>query len=183
MMLTHNLTLDLLKPEIPARIQVKQGDTLTHSLHLVLLAGGEAWPIPVEATPVVRWFAFDPDSGESARGIYDTLPDGTHAWNFAENQLDLLTVREMFALPGVVQTDVVFVAGEKTLATVTFEFYVNRVPADGTEPEIRSYYKVATLEQINEALALLQEAQADCETALIDLEREIYELKRLLQEA
>lgn len=173
MMLTHNLTLDLLKPETPERIQVKQGDTLTHSLRLLLLADGEAWPIPAEVTPVVRWFAFDPDSGESARGIYDTLPDGTHAWNFAENQLDLLTVPQMFALPGVVQTDVVFVAGEKTLATVNFEFYVNRAPADGTEPEAQSFYQVATLEQINEAFTAFGEI-------ISHLEHEILELKEIV---
>lgn len=168
MMITHNLTLDLLKPAISERIHVKQGDTLSHSLRILLCENGAAWPIPAEASPVVRWFAFDPDSGESARGIYDTLPDGTHAWTFAENQLDILTVPGMFALPGVVQADVVLISGEKTLATFNFEFYVNRAPADGTEPEIQNYYKVSSLEQINEAL--------------LALEQEIYELKRSISE-
>ncbi len=180
MLMTHKITLDLLDPGTPPRIQVKQGDTLTRSLEITLFAGGEAWPIPAGVTPMVRWFACDPDTGESARGIFDTLPSGVHAWNCAENQLDLILVPQMFALPGLVQADVAMVQEDKVLATFNFEFYVNRAPADGTEPEAQSYYKVATLEQINAAITALQEWQTGTDELLAHLEHEVYELKRIV---
>ena len=169
MLINHELTLDLRNPTQQERITVKQWDTLTHGLQITLFDNGEPWPIPAEATPVVRWFACDPESGETARGIYDTLPGGGQAWTAAENQLELLTVPQMFVLPGIVQADVAFVAGEKTLATANFEFYVNRAPADGTEPEVQSYYKVATLDQINEAIEAVQRTQAELELQLAHL--------------
>lgn len=174
MMMTHQFTLDLMIPNAPPRIQVKQGDILTHSLEITLLANGEPWLMPVGAVPLVRWFAQDPDSGESARGIFDTLPDGGNAWNWAQNQLDLVLAPQMFALPGIVRADVVFVVGEKTLATVNFEFYVNRAPADGTEPEAQSYYRVATLEQINAAIS-------DFQTRLDAMEQTVFELDQILR--
>lgn len=169
MLINHVLTLDLRNPAAPERIPVKQGDAMTHGLQVHLFDNAEPWPVPAEATPVVRWFACDPESGETARGIYDTLPGGTQAWTAAENQLELMTVPQMFLLPGIVQADVAFVAGDKTLATFNFEFYVNRAPANGTEAEAQSYYKVATLDQINEAIEAVQRTQAELELQLAHL--------------
>lgn len=180
MMMEHLFSLDLLNPGLPHRIQVKQGDTMTHSLRINLLSGGEPWLIPAEVIPAVRWSACDPDTGRSARGIYDTLPDGGQAWNYSDNQLNLITIPQMFALPGLVQADVLFRLGSKLLATCNFEFYVNRAPADGTEPEAQSYYKVATLEQINAALADLQAAQANADQRIAQLEHEVYALKEIV---
>jgi hypothetical protein len=180
MMLNHTLILDLMNPATPDRITVKQGDALTHSLTIQLLSEGEAWPIPAGVTPVVRWFAFDPDTGESARGIFDTLPDGSAAWNCAQNQLDLVLVPQMFALPGIVQADVAFTQGDKTLATANFEFYVNRVPVNGTEPRVQDYYKVVSLEQLNEVLAALDTWKAETDRLLAHLEQEVDHLKGML---
>lgn len=169
MLINHVLSLDLRNPTVPERIHVKQGDAMTHGLQVNLFDGGEPWPIPAEAAPVVRWFACDPESGETARGIYDTLPGGGQAWTAAENQLELMTVPQMFLLPGVVQADVAFVAGDNILATASFEFYVNRAPADGTEAEAQSYYKVATLAQINEAMEALERSLSELELQLSHL--------------
>ena len=177
MMLVHNLTLDLMDPGTPERIPVKQGDALTHRLTIRLLCGGEAWLIPAGVTPVVRWRACDPLSGGSAQGIFDTLPNGTHAWNCAENQLDLVLVPQMFALPGIVQADVALIQEDKTLATANFEFYVNPAPANGTEPQAQDYYKVATLTQINGALEALEQWRAEADLLLTHLEEDIYYLK------
>ena len=157
MLINHTFSLDLLQPGVTTRIQVKQGDTLSHGLTILLMQGSEPWMIPAGAAPVLRWAAHDPDSGRSAQGIYDTLPTGSHAWTQAGNQLDFITVPQMFALPGIVQADIAFIQGEKTLATFNFEFYVNPAPADGTEPEVHSYYKVASLDQINAAIGALEQ--------------------------
>ena len=182
MLITHKIALDMMRPETPTRIQVKQGDTLTRALEVTLFCDGEPWLIPGDATPLVRWRACEPGSGEAACGIYDTLPNGNHAWNCSQNQLDLILAPQMFALPGLVQADVVLVNGENTLGTFNFEFYVNQAPVDGTEPRIQDYYKVATLEQINNAITALQEGQAHGDWLLANLEHEVEELKRIVFE-
>ena len=166
MILDHTISLDMLIPGIPPRIQVKQGDTTTHGLTILLHANGEPWLIPDNAVPVIRWFAFDPESGESARGIYDALPDGIHAWQYVQNELKLVMIPQMFALPGLVQADVAFTDGADVLATFNFEFYVNRAPATGTAPEIRDTYKVSTLDQLNQTLESLQNQISQLRTEL-----------------
>jgi len=182
MMIHHNITLDLVEPVQQPRILVKQGDTLTHSLRITLTEAGVPWLPPADAAPVLRWFALDPGSGESARGIYDTLPDGVHAWVLAENQLDFVIAPQLLALPGIVQGDIAFIQGEKTLATFNFEFYVNPVPTSGVEPEILPYYRVATLEQINAALEEIRQAQAGMDQLLAHLEHEVDNLKRIVND-
>ena len=182
MLITHKLSLDLMEPNTPERIQVKQGDTLSRCLEIQLFSGGEAWLIPEDVTPLVRWSACDPDTGETAGGVYDTLPSGSAAWNYAENQLDLMLVPQMFALPGLVQADVAMVQGEKTLATFNFEFYVNRSPVNSTEAQAQSWYKLASLEQINAAIAALQEWQTSMDQLFANLEHEVFELKEIVNE-
>jgi len=152
MLITHKLSLDLMQQGMPQRIQVKQGDTLSRCLEITLFSGGEPWLIPGTVTPLVRWRVCELSTGKTASGIYDTLPDGGPAWNCAQNQLDLMLVPQMFTLPGVVRCDVLLIQGKKTLATFDFEFYVNRAPVNGTEPQIQDYYNVASLDQINTAI-------------------------------
>jgi len=180
MRIVHKLSLDLLEKTTPARIQVKQGDTLSRILEITLFSGGEAWSIPAKVTPMLRWAASDPDTGKTAGGIYDTLPDGSPAWNYTENQLDLVPVPQMFALPGLVRCDVVLVQGERVLATFNFEFYVNRAPQTGTAPEVQNWYKLTSLEQINTAIASLQEWQAATDELIANLEHEVFALKRIV---
>lgn len=152
MLITHKLSLDLMQPGAPQRIQVKQGDTLSRCLEISLFSGGEPWPIPEGVTPLVRWRVCELSTGRTASGIYDTLPNGSPAWNYAQNQLDLMLAPQMFALPGAVRCDVALIQGAKRLATFDFEFYVNRAAVNGTEPQIQDYYNVATLDQINAAI-------------------------------
>ena len=180
MKIVHKLSLDLLQPDTPARIQVKQGDALARSLEIQLFSGGEPWLIPANVIPLVRWSASDPESGAAVSGVYDSLPDGTHAWNYSHNQIDLLLVPQMFAFPGLVTADVALVQGSKVLSTFVFEFYVNRGAASGISPQIQSYYKIATLEQINTAMDDLQNWRQETDVLLADLEHHVYELNRII---
>ena len=182
-MITHNISLDMLEPGIPPRIQVKQGDSMSRNVRITLLAGGEPWPVPEGAEPLIRYFAQDPESGEPIRGLYDTLPTGDPAWSCGENQLDILTVPQMFAVPGIVQTDVALRVDADTIATFNFEFYVNQAPANGTEPQAQDYYKIFTLEQLNSAITALQEWQVGADRLIAYLEHEVFELARIVHGA
>ena len=182
MHIAHKLSLDLTEKAAPARIQVKQGDTLSRSLEVSLFADGEAWPIPAGVVPQIRWAVSDPITGQTASGIYDTLPSGAPAWNYTENQLDLIPVPQMFVLPGLVRCDVVLTQGEKTLATFDFEIYVNRVPTDGSKNQVQDWYKLSSLEQLNSAIAALQEWQTTMDAQFANLEHEVFGLKWILED-
>ena len=182
MHIAHKLSLDLMEKAAPARIQVKQGDTLSRSLEISLFAGGESWPIPPGVVPQIRWAVSDPVTGETASGIYDTLPGGSPAWNYAENQLDLIPVPQMFALPGLVRCDVMLTQGDKTLATFDFEIYVNRVATAGSKTQVQDWYKLSSLEQINSAIDALQQWQAMMDEQFAYLEHEVFGLKRILED-
>ena len=182
MHIAHKLSLDLTEKAAPARIQVKQGDTLSRSLEISLLAEGEPWLIPAGVVPQIRWAVSDPITGQTASGIYDTLPNGGPAWNCAENQLDLIPVPQMFALPGLVRCDVMLTQGEKTLATFDFEIYVNQVPTAGSKTQVEDWYKLSSLEQLNSAIAALQAWQAVMDEQFSYLEHEVFGLKRILEE-
>ena len=154
MILDHSISVDLLRPVIPPRIQVKQGDTLAHGVTILLFANGAPWDIPQNTIPVIRWFAFDPATGESAQGTYDTLPNGVHAWQYSHNELNLVMKPGMFDMPGLVQADVALTVGETVLATCNFEFYVNPSPANGTEAD----YKTWPTNEMNYELRAVQKS-------------------------
>ena len=182
MIITHTLSLDMMQPQIPERIHVKQGDIYSRALEILLFCGGEPFPLDEDVNPILRWFACNPDTGESADGICDTLPDGNHVFQVYENQLIAVLPPQMLALPGPVQADLLLVSPEKTLATFNFEFYVNPAPVDGSTPEAGSFYKVATLEQINAAITNLQTRQASLDRIILNLEQEISDLKQEISE-
>lgn len=182
MFTTHKISLDLLRPEMPERIHLKQGDILSRALEIQLFSGGEPFPLEETVSPALRWRASDPDTGESATGICDTLPGGNEMFQTDGNKMRMILPPQMLTLPGLVQADLVLIAPENTLATFNFEFYVNPAPADGTAPEAESFYKLSTLDQINSAITALQTWQEATDQLLAHLEHEIDGLKRAINE-
>lgn len=161
MMITHTIDIDLTDPTTVPRIQVKQSDSLSHRIQIQLYDDGEAWDIPTDVAPLIRYHIHDLDGAEDSQGIYDTLPDGSDPFQFTRNVMYVLPTPQMFARHSIVTVDLVLVQDSSILATANFEFYVNRAPSDGTEAEAQSYYRVATLEQIN---ADLEDIHAQLDT-------------------
>ena len=157
MKIVHEISLDLVdQAEVP-RIRVKQGDTYTRQVALCLTADGEPWTIPDDASAVIRYRFCGTGPADTAQGIYDTLPDGTLAWEAADNTVTVTLVPQITAQYGTVQADVAFIQGDGILATCNFEIYVNQSPATGAETEAQSYYNVITLDQINAQFQVLTE--------------------------
>ena len=181
MRIVHKLSMDLQEKKAPARIQVKQGDVLSRTLEITLFSGGEAWPIPAGVVPRIRWSASDPVTGKTAGGIYDTLPGGNPAWIYAQNQLTLIPVPQMFVLPGLVRCDVLLVQGEKALATFDFEFYVNRAAQEGKDPEPQDWYCQGSQGNTDAAVEALQQWQAQMDQRFAQLEHEVFNLKQILE--
>lgn len=166
MLVKHVVQIDMLCPGEPPRIHAKQGESLTRTVEVQLFADGEAWEIPRDAKPVIRYFAHSLEGGEDTKGIYDTLPNGAVAYQMDVNRIQFTTVPQMMAQHAVVMTDIAFILEEQIIATFNLEFYVNKAPTIGTEPEVQDYYRVATLDQINSAL---DELRGDMDYVLHEL--------------
>lgn len=159
MIVTHPIDIDLIHPDAtPPRIQVKQGDVMTRNVRLKLYADGTAWSIDPDAEAVIRYCAHDAEGQTLTHGIYDTMEDGSPAWIITGNILEVMPISDMMARPGLVTVDVLLVKGAKMLATFSFEIYVNRAAAEGTEAEAAGYYRVASLDAINTELDTLRAA-------------------------
>lgn len=151
MTIVHEIDLDLRSPGQTPRIQVKQGDVFTRNVAISLYSGGEPWQIPSGISVVIRYHA---PNGE---GLYDTLPNGFVAWKAEGNTISITLAPQMLICHGVVTADVVIIDNDYVLGTGSFEIYVNLAPANGTEPQAQDFYKVTTLEQINEKFLVTDE--------------------------
>ena len=151
MLINHDITLDILTPGPTPRIQVKQGDSFSRNIRIALTENGQPWLIPDGAEAVIRYRAHDPETLTDTSGIFDLLEDGTCAYIYGDNIFEIMPANALMAVPGLVTLDVVFLYGDRTLATFDFEIYVNRAPVSGTTPgsPVGNFYRIANLEQIN----------------------------------
>ncbi len=156
MRLTHTIDIDLMNPGAPVRIQAKQGENLSRRVLLRLFADGESWDVPTGASPVIRYHIHNLEGGEDSSGIYDQFEDGSAAYAVSGNPVLLAPLPRKYQSHCIVFLDLALNRNGVTLATCNFEFYVNPAPADGTEAAVESYYRVTTLEQINDGLAAMQ---------------------------
>ena len=74
MMITHKLSVDLVKRETPTRIDAVQNDC-GRSLALMLHTNGIPWTIPGDVTVRIRY-----RNAAGIGGTYNALPDGQAAW-------------------------------------------------------------------------------------------------------
>lgn len=173
MIIEHNITIDLTQPGATPRIQVKQGDVISHRVTLHLYTGGEAWAVPEDAAVMIRYHVHDLDGGEDAVGIYDTLPDDTLAWSISENTISFIPVDDMTARHSIVAADVVLLHETRILSTFNFEFYVNRAPVAETETNFRHYYNVMSLQQIDDQITSLDERVTTLEENYVTMLRRV----------
>ncbi len=131
MLITHEIDIDLVNPGTTPRIQVKQGDVMTRNVRINLYANGTAWNITGDVSAVIRYSAYDTGNQMLTHGMYDTLEDGSLAYLFMGNALEIMLLGDMMTHPGLVNVDVLLVEGAKKLATFGFEIYVNQAPVAG----------------------------------------------------
>ncbi len=131
MLITHEVDIDLVNPGPAPRIQVKQGDVMTRNVRINLYANGTEWNIAGDVSAVIRYSAYDTGNQMLTHGMYDTLEDGSLAYLFMGNALEIMLLGDMMARPGLVNVDVLLVEGAKKLATFGFEICVSQAPVAG----------------------------------------------------
>lgn len=147
MELTKSIIIDLQHPGLgPIPLIHAKPDDTARKLQLTLTSGGAAWTPPSGTTAAVRFRKPDNTSG-----IYDTMPDGTKAYNITDNVVTVAIVPDMLSCSGDVTMDVLLVSASATLATFNITVRVQAAPALGNT-ESGDFYKYMTLEQLNAAI-------------------------------
>lgn len=136
MIVTHNVTIDLADLGSYPQIDAMQDDQYTRDLAISLLSGEEEWPIPEDASVVIRYCKSDGVGGE-----YDTLPDGTRAWSLSGNVLTLALAPQVLTVPGTVLLSATLIREAEVLSIFSVHIHV-RHRVRGIFGESRTYYNV-----------------------------------------
>lgn len=159
---THKIDLDLIRREPTPRLAMKTGDTCTRTLQISLFHDGTPWPVPQGASFLVRYRKAD-----GTMGLYDTMPyDDAPAVTAQDNQLTVSLAPQVLTCPGLTRCDVVMILGVQALATFDIHLAVEQGPVSDGDLESQDYYRVASLAQINAALAQIDLSIAFLNTAL-----------------
>ena len=134
MKINHTLHLDLVAPGLPLRIQATQDDSISHVLHLHLKEQGRPWPIPADATVLIHFRKSD-----RTGGIYDTLPDGSAAWQIRDNRLQLTLAPQVLTAPGETALAVTLVQGSNRLTIARILLQIAACPGFAGASESYSY--------------------------------------------
>lgn len=129
--ITNEISIDLMKPTDIAEVHAVQGERNTRCVRMFLLSDGKPWQIPENTLLAIRY-------GGVARssGYYDTLPDGSDAWEYDGNAITLRLTPQMMSSAGSVFVQVEMIQEDQMLATFSFKLLVAANPAiDVVEPE------------------------------------------------
>ena len=108
MIITHKVKMDLMQREVTPRVDVVQGDICTRVLDLALYSGGKEWEIPQNVSVAVRY-----GKPDKTKGYYDTMPDGTKAWETWENHISVMLAPQMLTVDGPVMAQVEMIQDTK----------------------------------------------------------------------
>lgn len=118
MIVTHNLTIDLVEKQAPCIVDAVQGDS-ARCLELELLENGKPWQIPQDVSAVIRYAKPD-----GTGGAYDSLPDGQRAVGISENRLTVALAPQLLSVSGAVSMQIALIKEGLQISTFTVIFRV-----------------------------------------------------------
>lgn len=107
-------------------VDAVQGET-GRGLLLRLYDGAQAWEVPAGAKIQIRFRKPD-----GTGGIYDTLPDGSGAWQISGSEVTVSLAPQVLTVVGEVQLQVVVLYDGMELSTFTLSIHVQADPSLGT---------------------------------------------------
>lgn len=149
MMITTKIKMDLQNKGITPRVDAVQGDANTRALELKLYEQGKSWEVPADVTARLRYRKPD-----KTGGVYDTLPDGTPAWQIEGNTVTLILAPQVLSAAGPVLAQAELLSGADNLAS--FEIQIDVAPnvsADVIKSEDYINIQAWLLESLDTALA------------------------------
>lgn len=147
MIVVSKIEIDLTKrPSNPIQIDVTQGDTNTRKVAIALYEHGKPWIPPAGVAASVRYRKPDDTSG-----LYNTLPDGSAAYEIIDNEVIVILAPQMLTVPGRIISDVWLTDGENNLATFSFTVRVEKNPLSGGTLESEDYFNAPLLPAVTSA--------------------------------
>ena len=110
MIITTQINMDLVRPEKTVTVRLVRDDKLTRAVQLRLFADGEAVVLPANCHVLVRY-----GKPDGTGGSYDTLPDGSKAWQIAGNAVTVTLAPQACNVAGKVKLSISLLAGDKEL--------------------------------------------------------------------
>lgn len=135
MNITKQIKVDLINPGSTPIIHAVQNDSYSRSLEIELFCSGAPFHIPGNARVLIRYRKSDGSGGE-----YDTLPDGTCAWQAERNLLCLSLAPSMLTTPGSVSMTVSLITDGQQLSIFPLRLTVDAVAAAPTAKSENYFY-------------------------------------------
>ncbi len=110
-MITNKLKMDLQNPGSTPMIHAVQNDRDSRSLEISLYSGGKPFVFPENFGVLIRY-----KKPQGTGGVYDTLPDGTSAWQVRQNLLTIHLANAVFTTPGTVELSVGLLSGQSQVS-------------------------------------------------------------------
>ena len=124
MIITHKLKpMDLAQKQSTGRVDVVQGDKYSRNIEFTFMYNGVAWQIPDGTTAIVRY-----KKPDATGGNYDTLPDGSTAYQINGNVLTVCLAPQVCTVPGVAQLSVGLIQGSAEINTFSINIVVQPNP-------------------------------------------------------
>lgn len=137
MIITHKLQpMDLTHKQNTSRVDVVQDDKYSRDIEFTLTENGVAWQIPDGTTAVVRY-----KKPDGTGGNYDTLPDGSTAYQISGNVLTVALAPQVCTVQGTVQLSVGLIQGSAEINTFTVNIAVQ--PNPGATYQSEDYIKLS----------------------------------------
>lgn len=126
MQINREIQMHLDRKDPTPAVDAVQGET-ARSVTLALFDKGQPWTVPADASVLIRYRKED-----LTGGVYDSLPDGTRAWNVRGNLVDIRIAPQALAVSGVTAMQAAIVAEGEELASFIFRVCVESDPSIGT---------------------------------------------------
>ena len=137
MIITHKLKpMDLDQKQNTGRVDVVQGDKYSRNIEFTFMYNGSAWQIPDGTTAIVRY-----KKPDATGGNYDTLPDGSTAYQINGNVLTVALAPQVCTVPGQVQLSVGLINGNAEINTFSVNIIVQ--PNPGAEYQSEDYIRLS----------------------------------------
>lgn len=145
MIVTHRIRMDLDRRGVTYRIDAMQDDRYSRNVELSLYSNGTPWMLPEDVHAAITYRKPD-----GSGGTYDTLPDGSCAWQVRDNRVSVALAPQLSSVPGNVNLIVTLFRGDAKLSTFTLLLDVARNPALITSCEDEPLAITGFLPQVTE---------------------------------
>ncbi len=126
MQIIREIQMHLDRKDPTPAVDAVQGET-ARAVTLALYDKGAPWTVPADASILIRYRKED-----LTGGVYDSLPDGTRAWEIRGNLVDIRIAPQALAVSGVTAMQAAIVAEGEELASFIFHVCVESDPSIGT---------------------------------------------------